>query len=392
MSAATPDHALDGESKFGMIVAILAVFSLVSTLCVGLRCYARLSLLRYFGWDDGVLIVGQVLTVATAAVIGLEAHYGLGRHTWTMPDENYIPYMKVRPPSTTPFLFLKKDRIQLLTQCTPPKCFYTSIIIYNIAMCLTKISVLLQFRRIFSVIHMERATRYGLYFLLAWGVTLAFLLPMVCLPVAAFWDPRVSGRCLDSATIWYVMAVVNVVTDFTLVTMPMPLVGALQLPPRQKILLVFMFGIGSIPCAISFYRIKTLRAAAVSQDPNWDNVNAAIFSFLELSVGVIAACLPTMRPLLVAYMPQTFLASRRSRAPSITNTGVPPIRLSSNCGSHSMYPSKSRSVDVEMDADGPVVDGDAGKCHESRTRIEKGNDAEKGIAGRPGCQGGWQDT
>ncbi|KAK3321356.1 hypothetical protein B0T19DRAFT_487699 [Cercophora scortea] len=375
MSEMIPDHDLDGESRFGMIVVILSAFSIFSTLCVGMRCYARLSLLRYFGWDDGVLIVGQVLTVATAAVIGLEAHYGLGHHTWTMPEENYIPYMK---------------------------CFYTSIIIYNIAMCLTKISVLLQFRRIFSIIHMERATRYGLYFLVAWGVTLSFLLPMVCLPVEAFWDPLVTGRCLDSAMIWYVMAVVNVVTDFVLVTMPMPLVGSLQLPPRQKMLLVVMFGIGSIPCAISFYRINTLRAAATSQDPNWDNVNAAIFSFLELSVGVIAACLPTMRPLLVAYMPQTFLAggggaSRRSRARSITNTGAPPIRLSSNYGgSDSMYPSKSRSDEADKDVLRVEVNLEL-RSRELR-RDERGDDAnadvETGVAEKPEprCQCGRRDT
>lgn len=35
-------------------------------------------------------------------------------------------------------------------------------------------------------------------------------------------------------------------------------------------------------------------------------MDAATFSFLELSVGVIAVCLPTLRPLLVAAMPRVF--------------------------------------------------------------------------------------
>lgn len=73
-------------------------------------------------------------------------------------------------------------------------------------------------------------------------MTLAFLLPMVCWPVAAFWGGE--GRCLNQLAIWYVMAGVNIVTDFTIFAIPLPVIKSLQLPTKQKVLLVLVFGLG----------------------------------------------------------------------------------------------------------------------------------------------------
>lgn len=122
--------------------------------------------------------------------------------------------------------------------------FYSSIIVYNIAVCMTKISILLQYRRIFSNTMLRKIIICGLGFLTCWGVTLCFLLPLVCVPTAAFWDDSVDGFCLDSGTIWYVMAGVNVVTDFTLFTMPIPVISSLHLPKRQKAMLLVVFTLG----------------------------------------------------------------------------------------------------------------------------------------------------
>jgi hypothetical protein len=67
---------------------------------------------------------------------------------------------------------------------------------------------------------------------------------MVCMPVATFWDPDVGGFCLDNGTIWYVMAGVNVVTDFAVFTMPIPVISSLHLPTRQKAMLLIVFTLG----------------------------------------------------------------------------------------------------------------------------------------------------
>lgn len=66
------------------------------------------------------------------------------------------------------------------------------------------------------------------------------------------------------------------------------------------------------PCIISAYRITTLLVVVETTDVTWDNAETAIWTFLELNTGAIAACLPTFRPVLVKIMPRMFASSGRS--------------------------------------------------------------------------------
>ncbi|KAJ0331740.1 hypothetical protein COL5a_002408 [Colletotrichum fioriniae] len=281
-SVSTIDHALDGQSRFGEIVAILAVGSVLSTAAVSLRVYTRVKMLRTFGLDDSVMVVAQMFLIGSAVAIGLESKWGLGFHSWVPPPEDYVPYMK---------------------------SFYTSIIVYNIATCLVKVSILLQYRRIFAIDIMQKLTLWGLAFMISWTAMLSFLLPMMCLPVAAFWDSTIEGRCIDFLAIWYTMAGVNLVADFAIFSMPIPVINSLQLPRKQKRMLLVVFCLGFFTCIISALRIRTLRVAADTKDPYWDNVDAATWSFLEVAIGILAACLPTLRPIFVTLLPRLFNAS-----------------------------------------------------------------------------------
>ncbi|GJC91417.1 integral membrane protein [Colletotrichum higginsianum] len=241
------DRSRDGESRFAEILAMLIVGSVLSTAAVALRAFTRMRMLRTFGLDDTVMVVAQ--------------------------------------------------------------SFYASIVLYNIATTVVKLSILLQYRRIFSSDWMQRLTTWGLAFMSAWTIMLCFLLPLMCVPVAAFWDESVEGRCIDLLTSWYVMAGVNLVADFVMFSMPIPVINSLQLPRRQKRMLFFVFGLGFLTCIISVYRLQTLRVAAHTEDPYWDNVDAATWSFLEVTIGILAACLPTLRPIFVTLLPRLFNGS-----------------------------------------------------------------------------------
>ena len=122
--------------------------------------------------------------------------------------------------------------------------FYSSIVLYNVAMCLVKISILLQYRRIFSSPVMQWITAGGVVFVAAWTVMIAFLLTLVCMPVAKFWDSTIDGKCLNMLAIWYVMASFNLITDIALFVLPLPVIRSLHLPKRQKYILSLVFGLG----------------------------------------------------------------------------------------------------------------------------------------------------
>ncbi|KAK8097579.1 uncharacterized protein PG998_013065 [Apiospora kogelbergensis] len=280
------DHSLDGQGRTTEITSILTVFSAVSTIVVALRIYTRTKILNSFGIDDAVILGALVLTIGSAVAIGLEGKFGLGTHTWVQPLEDFIPYMK---------------------------SFYVSIILYNVGVCLIKVSILLQYRRIFT----QKATQWMsaglLSFMLAWTVCLSVLLPLVCYPVDKFWEPALPGSCVDQLAVWYVMAGVNIITDFAIFVIPLPVIKSLQLPTKQKMLLVVVFGLGLFTCIISCLRIRTLKMASLTKDPNWDNTDAALWSFIELCIGVLTSSLPTLRPLIAAALPRVFGSSAGRR-------------------------------------------------------------------------------
>lgn len=158
-----------------------------------------------------------IMNASSDTIVEPEAHWGLGRHVWIMLPENFTPYMKA---------------------------FYASVVVYNVATCVVKMSILLQYRRIFTGSVMQKLTLAGLIFEGAWAITLSILLPLVCNPVSSFWDPKTPGKCLNQLAIWYVMASINLVSDFVIFSMPLPVIKNLQLPKKQKIMLMGVFCLG----------------------------------------------------------------------------------------------------------------------------------------------------
>ncbi|KAH7460535.1 hypothetical protein FOMA001_g19472 [Fusarium oxysporum f. sp. matthiolae] len=314
----------DSSSRSVEIRAILITFSILSTITVTLRVYVRYKVLHSLGWDDRVMVAAQFLAIGSAVAIGLENNYGLGHHTWEQSKENYITYMKA---------------------------FYASVIVYNVAMCFVKIGILLQYRRVFAIPILQQLTFYGLVIMVAWTITIVFLNTLICVPVAKFWNSTLPGHCTDPLTVWYVMAGYNLVTDITVFCMPLPVIGSLSLPRKQKIMLLGIFSIGFFTCAISIYRIRTLKTAASTKDPNWDNVDAAIWSFLEVTLAIITSCLPTLRPLFSKLMPKLFASSfGRSTRPS--DYGYTQTRSSQNLRSMPRFriedPSKDSMDDTTI--------------------------------------------
>jgi hypothetical protein len=56
-------------------------------------------------------------------------------------------------------------------------------------------------------------------------------------------------------------------------------------------------------------RLSTLDAAATSPDSTWSNTEAALWSYLELTIAMMASCLPTLRPFMAKYFPRLMASS-----------------------------------------------------------------------------------
>lgn len=199
-------------------------------------------------------------------------------------------------------------------QLTQLKCLLAAMTIYNLAQIVTKMSFLLQYRRIFQEGgYTRRVCLWLIIFLGAWGLTQEFLVCFTCVPAGSV-IPGMARVCIDSLAVYYLTSVMNIVTDFIVFTVPLPAVHALHLPLRQKVLVSSVFCLGFFTCVISIVRLFTLHSAVNTTDPTWDNVPSAYWSVVELNCGIMCASLPALRPFLRHFNVQGFMTSRKSRS------------------------------------------------------------------------------
>ena len=110
------------------------------------------------------------------------------------------------------------------------------------------------------------------------------------------------GRLFNSAF--------TMVTDVAVTILPMPQVRKLQLPKRQRRLLMALFGVGGMICLVSIVRLAGIYATTVAKDVSWENSLAALYSNVELAVGIIVGCVPTFEGVLHEIFPMSRLKVR----------------------------------------------------------------------------------
>lgn len=118
---------------------------------------------------------------------------------------------------------------------------------YTILIFITKLSILLQYLRIF-VPNRQGAAYYIAHFLI-WAnliayLIIAFLALFQCTPRERIWDPRVPGKCLNFGAILAAGGIVNVISDFSVLALPLVSTWQLQMATKHKIGISAVFAIG----------------------------------------------------------------------------------------------------------------------------------------------------
>ena len=80
-----------------------------------------------------------------------------------------------------------------------------------------------------------------------WGIWAALCAWVLCSPVAYNWDIRIpGGHCLDRKETYISVGVIDIFIDVCIFLMPIPMVWNLQLPLKNRIGLLSIFGIGTM--------------------------------------------------------------------------------------------------------------------------------------------------
>ena len=83
-------------------------------------------------------------------------------------------------------------------------------------------------------------------FVAAYSTTAAMVNLLQCLPIRADWNPSVQPRCVNLDVELIILSSINVITDVTILALPMPLVWRLQTSRSRKIQVSCTFLLGGL--------------------------------------------------------------------------------------------------------------------------------------------------
>lgn len=126
------------------------------------------------------------------------------------------------------------------------KGFFASLIFYYLSLGLTKASIVLQYRRVFPLQSVQRACWAVLAIVMCYTIWTVLGSVFACVPVRAFWTKEAGAQCLNQSAMWYTNAAINILTDFVIILLPMPVIKSLKLARRQKLALYIIFAIGGM--------------------------------------------------------------------------------------------------------------------------------------------------
>ncbi|KAK9782160.1 hypothetical protein SCARD494_13832 [Seiridium cardinale] len=245
----------------GKIVGV--ALTTFTTLVLAIRVYTRLRIVRSFGLDD-ILIITAFIPSLAFTVCGIYAEVSLGwdRHLWD------VPYS----------LLQSSAQLSLLTFC-----------LFDLSSNLVKLSSLAMLYRLVGVSKSRMS------------------------PISEYWTLSSKPQnCINEATHLLAAGLINTVTDFIVVTLPIKTVARLHLRRKQYIMLIGLFCAGFCACAAGCVRTYYTWGFTVDYDRTWNGWAVWVSSAIELYLGIICASVPSCKQFFTTYLPGVIDSTRRS--------------------------------------------------------------------------------
>ncbi|KKY36692.1 putative integral membrane protein [Diaporthe ampelina] len=273
------------ESQGPTVTTVSVVFGVITILTMALRLFARIYITRSFGPDDGEpYLLAWAFIIATI----LAVNHGLGSHmeeVMLRGTDNLISYSQI---------------------------VWLSSIFYNACLGFIKTSVLALYARLG-----DRELRRLAFVIIGVVACQAGANVIVCIfqctPVQAAYNLNITNKkCININAFYLANAAVNISTDFLTYTLPIKMVSKLQMPKRQKIGLGVMMSLGFFACLSSIIRITYIpQMLEPDADATWVISGAMHWSAIEITVGILAASIPSFKALAKRYAPALLGSSNR---------------------------------------------------------------------------------
>lgn len=93
---------------------------------------------------------------------------------------------------------------------------------------------------------------------------------------------------MDDPNIVFSASVINIFTDFLATAIPMPLIWSLNLPARQRLAVISIFGLGIVVnVAGSVRTVYVWKSMKASYDMTWVGWPILVAAVVEISLGLV---------------------------------------------------------------------------------------------------------
>ncbi|KAF3481514.1 uncharacterized protein GIQ15_04273 [Arthroderma uncinatum] len=250
------------------------------------RIFTRVHISKSFGADD-ILIVAAAIPAVCCGIITVIAviRFGWNRHVYDVPFAQLALGLK----------------LTMVVEC-----------LFAIGCSLTKLSLLCFTRKITAGTNSTSLKWAVIATMVIVGlemVVFCLVVVFTCRPISAYWTLSTKPQnCINEAAHILAGGILNAVTDFVVVILPIPTVMTLKLPTRQRVVLCMLFGAGFAVCIAGSVRVYFTYELNISHDKTWAAYPVWISGTFEMYLGVLAASLASLKPFFARYLP-TILGS-----------------------------------------------------------------------------------
>ncbi|KAK7917472.1 hypothetical protein PG985_011080 [Apiospora marii] len=272
-----------GDSNVNMILS-------VSGLMMGLSF--AIFMIKTLGVDDMVMMAALIAAIGSMVCFIGECQTGAGRHIWDLDMALFPAFLRWQ---------------------------YIHGILLVVGISLVKISIGFFLLRLIQNKWYRRFIIFTQVFITLFTISCVCTLVFQCVPPEATFAlvPPPGAKCFDRATftnIGIFNGAVNITTDFIFVLLPIPMILKLQVNTRTKATLIVALSLGIFACIAAIVRVYLGAHIFENADFTWSTA-FFLWNTAELHAGILAASLPTLRPLFKSLLETT---SRHMRSHGYT--------------------------------------------------------------------------
>ncbi|KAJ5182712.1 hypothetical protein N7492_000328 [Penicillium capsulatum] len=287
----TPNYVDPPTRGHGVLIVNIVCICFAFVVVI-LRLYTRLRITCSFGMDDILIVFGLIFAIAMVAVTSLATeNWAWNRHIWDVPM-TWLPTVQ---------------KLNLVFQ-----------IMFSWSSSITKISLLWFCRRLLGAgkgnyMTFNCAFIGSMVFVVLSCTLFTFFSIFQCSPIKAYWDisPQYPHKCMNDGAIVFSASVINIFTDFLTTTLPMPLIWSLNLPARQRLAVISIFGLGIVVnVAGSVRTVYVWKSMVAGYDTTWLGWPVLVAAAVEINLGLICSSAPALRPLVTTFLPRLLQSTR----------------------------------------------------------------------------------